>query len=186
MTETMSETMSETREFSRLFDCERLGTVDFTMQTEANMDERAALAKRFDLLDLSELTVDAVISPSKKGQIRLSGSFKAQLTQACVVTLKPVESQIEATFERIFSEKTEAWYGSESEPDEDGAGMQKEPPEPLIEGCLDVGEVVAEQLSLEMNPFPRVAGAEFEGSKNDDDDDDGPESPFAVLETLNK
>jgi len=176
--------MTDGPEFSRVIDSNTLGNVDFTFETRADAEERAALAKRLGLLDLGELSVHAVISPKRKGEIRVTGTFAATLSQACVVTLEPVESSIETDFERVYGDGAEPWFGDENEPDEEGCGLSPEPPEPMIDGCFDLGEAVAEQLSLEINPFPRRPGVEFEGLGDDGDDDDGRDSPFTVLRDL--
>ncbi|MHA1598659.1 MAG: YceD family protein [Alphaproteobacteria bacterium] len=177
--------MTDAPEFSRRFDCNKLGAVDYTIDTEASPEERAALATRLGLLELNELTVNAVIKPRRKGKIRLEGSFSATLKQACVVTLEPVESHIEANFGRFYSDKVkELWQGDEKEPNEEGQGLTEEPPDPLDDGYLDVGEAVAEQLSLEIDPFPRRPDAEFAGGDNDVDDAEERQSPFAVLGKL--
>lgn len=176
--------MTDKPEFSRIIDSNTLGNVDFTFETRARPEERAALAKRLGLLDLGELSVHAVISPKRKGEIRVRGTFGATLRQACVITLKPVESNIETAFERIYADDAETWFGDEDEPDEEGRGLSPAPPESMIDGCFDLGEAVAEQLSLEIDTFPRRPGVEFDGGGDDAEDDDGRDSPFAVLGKL--
>lgn len=176
--------MTDKPEFSRAIDTNALGNVDFSFETTADAEERAALAKRFGLLDLSELTVHAVISPKRKGEIRVKGTFEATLEQTCVVSLQPVGKHIEAAFERIYAEHGENWLGDEAEPGEDGQGMSAEPPEPMGDGFFDLGEAVAEQLSLEIDPFPRRPGVQFEGCEDDDEKNGIQDNPFAVLGEL--
>jgi hypothetical protein len=64
----------------------------------------------------------------------------------------------------------------------DGAA---EPIEPLEGEVIDIGEAVAQQLSLALDPFPRSAGAL---PSSDDLSGTGivAESPFAVLAKLRK
>ena len=40
---------------------------------------------------------------------------------------------------------------------------EDDPDEPIIDGIIDIGEVAAERLGLEINPFPRAPDAEFNG-----------------------
>ena len=58
----------------------------------------------------------------------------------------------------------------------------KEPPEPLVDGKIDLGALATEFLVLGIDPYPRKAGAEFTPPKVGDDD----AHPFAALEALKK
>jgi len=57
-------------------------------------------------------------------------------------------------------------------------------PEPLLGETLDIGEVVAEQFGLALDPYPRKTGVEFgvDTARPNDGDDRG--SPFEVLRGL--
>ncbi len=61
--------------------------------------------------------------------------------------------------------------------------LDEEPPEPLVEGKIDLGAIATEFLLLGIDPYPRKAGAEFAPVKTDDD---AGARPFAVLEALKK
>ena len=150
---------------------------------EADADERTALAKRFGLLALDSLTAKVGLTPVDGGLVRVHGALAAEVTQACVVTLEPVPTRVEASFERL--------YGADA-PEEAGGPIAdadtEESPEPFTDGAVDVGEAVAEQLALELDPFPRAPGAAFDGftsgSKSVGDDDTGNAGPFAALARL--
>ncbi|HEY2758922.1 MAG TPA: DUF177 domain-containing protein, partial [Pseudolabrys sp.] len=58
----------------------------------------------------------------------------------------------------------------------------KEPPEPLMNGKVDLGALAAEFLILGIDPYPRKAGVQFAPPKAED----GGEHPFAALESLKK
>ena len=58
----------------------------------------------------------------------------------------------------------------------------EDPPEPVVDGGVDIGEVVTEHLALALDPYPRREGArmrvgDWAGSEGDS-------SPFAVLKSL--
>ena len=59
---------------------------------------------------------------------------------------------------------------------------REEPPEPLIEGKVDLGAIATEFLLLGIDPYPRKAGAEFAAVNTADDS----ARPFAALEALKK
>ncbi len=170
-------------EFSRAVPVESLEDGETVIDIEADTDERAALARRFGLLALDSLTAKVGLTPVDAGLVRVHGALAAEVTQACVVTLKPVTTRVEASFERL--------YGADAPGEADGVitdADTKESPEPFTDGTVDVGEAVAEQLALELDPFPRAPGVAFNGfssaSKSVGDDDTGDAGPFAVLARL--
>lgn len=175
-----------TPEFSRPVDVESLSATAATrLDIRADAEERANLARRFGLVRLGSLAAAVSLERNAAGGVSLSGQLKAEVVQICVVTLEPVRSTIEARFARVFSPSAET--GAETldeiflEPEED------EPPETLTDGFVDVGEIVAETLGLEIDPFPRAPGAVFAaGATRPSEEEKNPEKsgPFAALAKL--
>ncbi len=144
-------------EFSRPVSPESLGEKGKMVSIEANADERSRLAERLGLDGLEGLSAEIRLTPRSGGRIRLEGTFKALVRQICVVTLEPVEDHIEGTLKRLYDTTLEGLENGEENIDMDG----EDPPDPLIGGEIDAGEAVAEQLALEINPFPRKEGTTF-------------------------
>src|SRR5690606_11223516 len=118
--------------------------------------------------------------------VRLSASLEADVVQACVVTLEPVSATIRSNLERLYS--TDAVGESEgtvAAGEVEVGHDEEEPPEPLVDDTIDVGQAVAEQLALEIDPFPRAAGVEFEGYTSGESEEASPH-PFASLARLKK
>ncbi len=174
----------EIPEFSRPVPLDGLEDGETTLKIEATEDECNALAHRFDLLSLHHLKATLRIMPEAGGAvIRIRGDLDAWVTQTCVVTLEPVEVRIELSFERTYG--TALPRGPEAENSELLVG--EDPPESIIDGTIDAGEACAEQLSLNLNPFPRFPGAIFEGYSSEgrkEDQDRGHAGPFAALARL--
>lgn len=167
--------------FSRPIVAASIGTDRKLIRIEANATERSALSQRLDLLGIDRLEADLILESRHDGAIRLQGILVADVTQACVVTLEPVKAHIEAPFERIYSAQEKPDDGE----DEVSVSLEEgEPAEALVDGALDAGEVVAEQLALELDPFPRVPGASFEGYENGGTSEKSASGPFAVLSRL--
>jgi hypothetical protein len=61
---------------------------------------------------------------------------------------------------------------------------QPDPPDPIVNGRIDLGALASEFLALGLDPYPRKPGVEFK-SLTEDADDARP-SPFAVLGKLKK
>ena len=171
-------------EFSRPVLAESLPDEGETFDIEADALERQALAKRFGLLSREALTARILLTPTAGGAAASArGSLAAQLTQPCVVSLKPVESRIEATFERFYGRRTEP--GASAGIDIGPLAGEEDFPEPLRAGAIDLGEAAAEQLALELDPFPRLKDAAFAGYSSGGEPA-AAEGSFAALAKLKK
>jgi hypothetical protein len=71
--------------------------------------------------------------------------------QACVLTLDPVTQDLDDTFRIVF--KADMADDRDPESGEAVLNAQADAPEPLTGNMLDVGEIVAEQLSLAPIPI---------------------------------
>ncbi|MDP6788771.1 MAG: DUF177 domain-containing protein [Rhodospirillales bacterium] len=155
------------------------------IRVDAKADERAALARRLGLLALDSLDATIHLAAKEGGGVRLRGTLRAKVTQSCVVTLEPLHSTVKATFERHYAPAEKTGTAAEEDLALDG----EEPPEPLLGDTIDLGEAVAEQLALEIDPFPRSPGATFNGYVSDKADSGGeaaPSGPFAALAEFKK
>lgn len=173
--------MTTTPEFSRPLDVETIiPDRDRHEIVSANQEECAALAQRFDLKSLSGLKGDLTVLRLSEGNIiRIQGDIEAEVVQTCVVSLQEVPSRVRAHFDTSFTEEGEVF-----EEDIDlELELEEDLHEVLKDGKIDLGELVAQYLSLELDSYPRAPGvslaaqmAEVGGkSKN---------SPFQILQGL--
>jgi uncharacterized metal-binding protein YceD (DUF177 family) len=90
----------------------------------------------------------------------VEGRLRGRIVQACVLTLDPVTQDLDDTFRIVFKQD----MADERDPESGEAVLssQADAPEPLTGNMLDVGEIVAEQLSLAADPYPRRPGARLE------------------------
>jgi uncharacterized metal-binding protein YceD (DUF177 family) len=180
-------------EFSSLLPLDRIGELELVETISAGADERAALARRFGLLSLERLGGEVSVRRCGNGdRIRVSGRFEAEVTQRCVVTLEPVTSRLADSFSQLYTaglgEAEDAEAGDREvliEPE------QEDPPEPAEPGGIDLGELMAQQLAVAFDPYPRAPGAELSHGAHDpgareDAEPAGGESPFSVLKALKR
>ncbi len=148
----------------------------------ASEQERAALAKRFGLkaLDMLQGRVTAR-RPGHGPLIRIEGHFVADVVQTCVVTLEPVRNRVEESFVQLFT--LEPW---DEEREVVISPHDEDAPEPLTGESIDLGEVVAEQLALALDPYPRAPGVAFEGASFGGAEESEESHPFAVLRELKR
>ncbi len=169
-------------EFSRRVRVDALCEDETVQRIEATANERKALAERFELLSLDRLEATLHLRRSAgKPVVRISGRFEAEVTQACVVTLEPVAGHLEGSFSRCYSLAP----GDAVEREILVDIGEEEQPEPVPPGGIDLGEVVAEQLALNLDPYPRVEGARLEQAEwGGSPEGDRRRSPFAALAAL--
>lgn len=135
--------------------------------------EREALARRLGLLALDRLEAEVTAKPLANGRlVRVEGRLSADLVQECVVSLAPVPAQLAETFTAFFGEEE----ASADPSDEVDVPFDADLPEPIEDGTVDLGELVAQHLSLALDPYPRAPGARFEAPAAE-----GTPSPFAAL-----
>ncbi len=139
-------------EFSRP---ERIDTIGEprTVTIEADEAERAALAKRFDLVAVDRLVGDFTIRREAAG-IAVEGRVTATLTQACSVTGDPLPATIDEPVALRF-----VTAGDEAA-EEVELGDADLDVIPYDGGAIDLGETAAETMTLALDPFPRGPGAE--------------------------
>jgi hypothetical protein len=148
-------------------------------EREAAPDELVRIARALDLVACASLRTAYTIVPTVGGRFRLTGRLRAEIGQACVVTLEPVDSTIEEGFDVTFwpEEEMPAPSGGEVDMDEEAD------PEPIVAGQIDVGRIVFECLVASIDPFPRKPDAALDRSSAHPTDEAAgkPDSPFAIL-----
>lgn len=161
--------------------------VEVTISADAA--ERAGLAKLWSILEVKALSATFELKRWKRDGVRLKGRVTADIVQACVVTLDPVESHIDEPVEVVFvpegSKLARLPLASESGEmllDPDGPDA----PEIFTGDSIDAGAVAAEHVALAIDPYPRKLDVAFAGHIESTDKDDRKPSPFAVLKDWKK
>ncbi len=147
-------------EIERMVDLDKLGTNGTALEISTSEAERAALVKRFGFLGLPAFSARVTVDRRPGGRVVVEGRLKGQLVQACILSLEPVTQELDDAFRLVFAENV-----AEDRDPESGEALlnaQTDAPEPLEGNMLDVGEIVAEQLSLTADPYPRRPGIKLE------------------------
>ncbi len=174
--------MTPANEFSHKVTVEPWPEDGIVLELTATAAERASLKTRFDLVGITSLSASVGIEKRMTAFV-LAGTIEAIATQTCVATLQPVKASIEVPFERHYRTRaTEAKLlaGGEARDPEEEIDVE------ILEGDeIDVGEAVAEEFYLALDPYPRAADAdrfleEIE-AKGGATIGDRPPSPFEKL-----
>ena len=147
-------------EFSRLVRIAGLGSTAFRQRIEATPDERRQLSQRFDLLALDRLAAIVELRRQDCEVVFLEATFEAEFVQACTVTLDPVPGSISGRFSLIYAPIGEQQH-------EIDWGVDEPTFERLEGDTIDIGEAVAQELSLSLPLCPRHpdAGIDVEFSE---------------------
>jgi uncharacterized metal-binding protein YceD (DUF177 family) len=180
-------------EFARSLVIEPWPDAGIAVKFSADPRERRALARRFGLLELRSLGVEGRVDRGDDRQeLQFQGWLEAEVVQACVVTLEPVPATIRQPVERRYRRaEPDAGRGTASphqvwvvDEDEDEVEVD------IVTGrTIDLGEAMAEELALALDPYPRAAGADDLvmqdlGPNISVGAEHPPESPFAALRQL--
>ena len=170
-------------EFSRPIEAEKIPPRGMDIEITAKPTEYAALAKRLGLVAVSGLSAQLQLRHLGGGQmIDIAGSFAAQVTQQCVVTLEPIACDVHETLHGLFAPP-------ELVPADTGvteiADVFAEDPEPIVDGIIDLGELIVQHLALVLDPYPRKPGVELP-RVGDVSNQNNRQNPFANLKDLIK
>lgn len=147
--------MSKTgAKFSRLINVEGLGRDPIKINIQATKEECKSLADDLGIIGLSDVVMSGVLRRQQKSdKIEVSAALKAQAVQACVVTLEPVPQAIDVEFTVYYTFDNEDVVSDEVDY---VVGMDEEDlPELITNGQIDAIDIVAEQITLALDPYPR-------------------------------
>jgi uncharacterized metal-binding protein YceD (DUF177 family) len=163
---------------SRMLDPASVGSGELAIDVTASAEERDAIAKDLGLLGLQRLHASLTARAGSGGMIMVDGELDAELTQACVVSLKPVVQTIAEPIRRRFVPARR----ERPEPAIEIGADADDPPEPYDSTGIDLGAAVLEQFVLAVDPYPRADDAELPAPLEDDAEPG--ESPFSALKSL--
>ena len=161
----------------------RDGTSGEIAVTKTEMD---AIARMLDLVALDGLTFLYRLDHGGGGRLHLTGRLHANVTQTCVVSLDPVEANLDVPVEVEF------WPAPlveqlERSAEEAGTLGLLDWPEAVVDGRIDLGPVIYETLATALEPYPKREGVSFDWSQGPSEEVGSAKSgPFAALAALKR
>jgi uncharacterized metal-binding protein YceD (DUF177 family) len=149
---------------------------------EAGDAARAAMADLADLREMMSASASFDLQPKSGGRVHVTGEVRARIGQTCVVTLDAIENEIDEAIDLMFAPSEQ--IPSLSALTEEAAASDEEtpdPPEPIVNGVIDLGRLATDALLLAIDPYPRRPDATFEPPAAITDPAD---HPFAALKAL--
>ncbi|MCH1482375.1 MAG: hypothetical protein L7W95_00785 [Alphaproteobacteria bacterium] len=138
---------------------------------DCDESECTALAARFGFAAVARLSARLKVKRAGPGHWNVTGKLQAEVTQLCGVTGEPVPESVDFTIEERYCRASEE--GTDIDVSLDGF-------EPLVDGAIDLGEVVAQTLAISVNPWPRSVDAPHSFAVGESEK----EHPFAGLAAL--
>lgn len=143
----------------------------------ADADARARIAAAFGLEALERFDAQVRLDPWLDG-LRLRADWTARVVYACGLTLESFPADLAGRVDlRLLPEGSP--HAADSDADVLGDPDAPDPPETYAGDRIDVGDLLAQHLSVEIDPFPRKPGAAFAPPPEPDEP-----SPFAALAAL--
>ena len=149
---------------------------------EADGAARKAIAEAGGLREVLSASASLDVTPKSGGRIHVTGHVRARIGQTCVVTLDPIENEIDEPIDLVFAPPEQ--IPDLSDLVDEAAESETEipdPPEPIINGVIDLGRLATDALFLAVDPYPRRPDAIFEPPLETADPND---HPFARLKAL--
>jgi len=150
---------------------------------EASPRERAAMAEAAGLREVVFAKASFDVTPKGGGRVEVTGRVQARVGQTCVVTLEPIESDLDEQIDLMFVPPEQVRQLADLvEEGQDNEDVEiPDPPEAIENGVIDLGRLATDVLYLAVDPYPRKPGAVFEAQVAAPDPED---HPFAALKAL--
>lgn len=167
--------------FSHLVAVDQIPEQGLDLTISANSATRQALAAADGLAGIESLEADFHVARRGLAEFNVSGSLRAKVTQVCVLSLEPFDTDIVEEIDVDFAPPAAAALAAAHAGTILGGRGERDPPDPIVDGTIDVGALAAEFLALGLDPYPKKPGVEFVPIIVPEEQD---ERPFAVLKKL--
>jgi uncharacterized metal-binding protein YceD (DUF177 family) len=153
-------------------------------EIEADRAVRDGLAALAGLREILSARASFDVTVKNGGRVHVTGQVRARVGQTCVVTLDPLENEIDEAIDLEFAPPEQIpQLGDLVDEAAEGEGEIPDSPEPIVGGMIDLGRLATDALFLGIDPYPRKPGAVFEPKLEAADPED---HPFAALKGLKR
>lgn len=150
-------------------------------ELDADEAQCQAIADTGGLREVISAHASFDVTPKSGGRFHVAGHVRARVGQTCVVTLDPIETDIDEPIDLMFAPSEQVPALSHLVDDAAAADSDIDPPEPIEGGVIDLGRLATDALFLGIDPYPRKPDAVFDHAATPPDPRD---HPFAALKVL--
>jgi len=156
----------------------------------ATPEECRKLAQMLGVIELSNLEASFVITRWHRKGLKIKAEISADVVQNCVVSLETISSSLKEDAQWCFKPEPRASKDTDKDIVVMVDPLGEDPADILLEGKVDLGELLAEHLCLMIDPFIRSPAVDFETFYSDAQTPELSEasnvSPFAILKQIGK
>lgn len=169
MTQDVTESLAPEWSYPMMSD--EIGNKLQNIQIDADEEQRRALARRLGVDSVKEAQAKLTIRRDSGNMvIFVKGTVQASMVQNCVVTLEPIDTQIEEEFEAWYADpgqavsfvKARQQMMAQQQGEETPILDEKDDPEAIVDGVVDLGELATQYLCLGIDPYPHAEGVHYE------------------------
>lgn len=180
--------MSESPPFTHLYDLASVTEKGAELVLAPAAAELARIAAWLEIEAVEKLRATVRLTRASGGRFLYRGHFDADVVQACVVTLEPIQAHLSQDIARDYqiAPSAAARRGRKSDDlpvidlnDDENA------PEVVDSPLIDLAAPLLEELSLALDPYPRKEGVSFT-PPGGEADETAADNPFAVLQRLKR
>jgi uncharacterized metal-binding protein YceD (DUF177 family) len=150
-------------------------------ELDADEAQRKAMAEIAGLREVVSAHASFDVTPKSGGRFHVAGHVRARIGQTCVVTLDPIETDINEAIDLMFAPPDQIPALSDLADEAAADDSDVDPPEPIESGVIDLGRLATDALFLGIDPYPRKPDAVFDHEITPPDPED---HPFAALKAL--
>lgn len=163
-------------EWSYFLNADKVDDRPLNVEISADEKQRKDIAVRANIVSVDSIEADFTLDREQAGRVvHAAGRFKAVVTLECSVSAENFSFSIEEPVQGWFEDKerTVSFMKALKERDSKGNASQKGPvevemaseeedPEGMVNGYIDLGELVVQHLILAIPPYPRKEGVEYD------------------------
>jgi uncharacterized metal-binding protein YceD (DUF177 family) len=132
--------------------------------------------------EVTRLQAEITAVPHGADGLHVTGRVSATVGQTCVVSLEPMQSEIEEPIDVLFLRNLPPGGADPGQSDEEPGKIGDERVEPLLNDTVDLGAIATEFVILGIDPYPRRPDAMFRPPAVEKSSP----GPFAALAALKK
>lgn len=139
--------------FSKVVFLEDVPAGGLSLRLDAPPESLAPLARRLGVKAARRLAGEIEVSRHADG-LCVAGRLEGVFQRECVASLDLFDEEVADEFEIVFSPDAPVPEGG------DETALDEDAPEPLPAEGVDLGEILIQQATLAMAPYPRKPGAQ--------------------------
>lgn len=166
------EISGENQEWLNIIESDDIGSACVKINVSPPQSFYPVLCRRLGLHSIEMFSAELKLQRNNVNKvINVNGEISAKIHQKCVVTAGPVQETVTEIFEAWFKDPNQAVSFEKAKRERMSRKEQEklqvideyDDPEDIVEGKIDLGELVMQYFSLALSPYPRLDGAEYDG-----------------------